>query len=72
LCVCHIVEQGVVKAQGRKWKVHGYSGVPGGLSRMVVSGFSTSGGGKIESADVWSEEPGVVEIVFTREGGPER
>jgi hypothetical protein len=39
---------------------------------MVVSGFSTSGGGKIESADVWSEEPGVVEIVFTREGGPER
>jgi hypothetical protein len=70
--VCHTLGQDAVKAQERKWKVHGYSGVPGGLSRMVVSGFSTSGGGKIESADVWSEEPGVVDIVFTREGGPER
>jgi hypothetical protein len=39
---------------------------------MVVSGFSTRGGGKIETADVWREEPGVVETEFTREGGPER
>jgi hypothetical protein len=70
--VRHTVEQGVVKVQARKWKVHGYSGVPGGLSRMVVSGFSTSKGGKIESADVWSEEPGAVENVSAREGGPER
>jgi hypothetical protein len=70
--VRHTVGQDVVKAQGMKWKVHGYSGVPRGLSRMVVSGFSTRGGGKIETTDVWREEPGVVETEFTREGGPER